>query len=773
MRLLASFIGVAVFVVVSCSERFDPYHVLGVNRRADMSEVRRSYKQLAKKWHPDKSSDPEAQAKFIELNKAYDILSDPERRKKFDDFGIYEDQPNFSKQPDYSQFGRFDFFDDIMSQFHNGPKFNFHFGKPEMDFYKKMTVSGKQYFNSILPNSRTKPTLIIFFSDWCRVCQQIEPIWRKVEEDMTFSGIEVAAMHVGFETELVKQLGVNEASILFVVDGRTWKYRENLISSMSIAKFVRSKIPSNVYTSLTSESLDEFLDGWRTDNKPRAVIVGQSDKVRLRYLVTCLAMNNWFKFGYVRSGSEEAERLLQKADFFVRPRMDAVLVFNENSKRPIASISMQEIPVTALKEVLNNHKFLILPRQAVFDAVCPPEKSRYRKRLCVILVTSDSPEHDIYRDSLRSFVSSSSAPSSDRVRFLYVFPERQPEFMQAVTKMGDDAPVAPDLHIVILWRQDDRKVKFEWVDAVWEPGNNESKEALEKATKRLLREDEMLMHEAVMQQLLDEHARGIFEKIAEKIHNIWETIVENASKEDVLPAVSVLGTIVFILFVGWFMSYMVKLEDEKIAKTQSAAKLRTEPQLKIHELRGETYNGLVRLLKPGCRTIILILDNDSKRTLLPKFHRVVWPYRKNKSLLYAFLHVERGLEWFKRILLLAIPELEERNLRINPKNVVGTVLSLNGHRKYFCMYHAKHRDQTGNSNNAFVGFDEEEDDSEREMDVERAGVGENENPLLDQYDSDVLFLEHLLDGLPNWLDRLFEGSAQRYHLNYWPDYIGK
>ena len=47
-----------------------------------------------------------------------------------------------------------------------------------------------------------------------------------------------------------------------------------------------------------------------------------------------------------------------------------------------------------------------------------------------------------------------------------------------------------------------------------------------------------------------------------------------------------------------------------------------------------------------------------------------------------------GLAWFKKILNLTLPE--PRDININPKNCIGTVLSLNGHRRYFCMYHAKH-----------------------------------------------------------------------------------
>jgi len=66
--------------------------------------------------------------------------------------------------------------------------------------------------------------------------------------------------------------------------------------------------------------------------------------------------------------------------------------------------------------------------------------------------------------------------------------------------------------------------------------------------------------------------------------------------------------------------------------------------------------------------------------------------RKNKTLMFAHMSLERGLDWYKKLLSLTLPEQKELN--INAKNCVGTVLSLNGHRKYFCMYHAKHPECT-------------------------------------------------------------------------------
>lgn len=69
---------------------------------------------------------------------------------------------------------------------------------------------------------------------------------------------------------------------------------------------------------------------------------------------------------------------------------------------------------------------------------------------------------------------------------------------------------------------------------------------------------------------------------------------------------------------------------------------------------------------------------------------LTFPSPRNKTLMFAFLNIERAsaMEWYKRILVLGLPE--PRDLNINPKNTIGTVISLNGHRKYYCLFHAKH-----------------------------------------------------------------------------------
>lgn len=88
----------------------DYYQALGVSRDASEDEIKKAYRKLAKKYHPDANpNDPESEARFKEINEAYNTLIDPEKRKMYDRFGPeYERYQTAGVNPDdFQQYGGF------------------------------------------------------------------------------------------------------------------------------------------------------------------------------------------------------------------------------------------------------------------------------------------------------------------------------------------------------------------------------------------------------------------------------------------------------------------------------------------------------------------------------------------------------------------------------------------------------------------------------------------------------------------------------------------
>ena len=80
-------------------EKRDYYEVLGVSKTATDAEIKKAYRKLAMKYHPDYNpGDKEAEEKFKEINEANEVLSDPKKRQLYDQYGFAGVDPNYAAQ---------------------------------------------------------------------------------------------------------------------------------------------------------------------------------------------------------------------------------------------------------------------------------------------------------------------------------------------------------------------------------------------------------------------------------------------------------------------------------------------------------------------------------------------------------------------------------------------------------------------------------------------------------------------------------------------------
>ncbi len=105
----------------------DYYAILGVNKTASSDAIKQAYRKLARQYHPDLNpGDKSAEAQFKDINEAYEVLSDSDKRQKYDQFGQYWKQSSGSAPGDFggfdfSQYGNFDdFINELLGRFGGG-----------------------------------------------------------------------------------------------------------------------------------------------------------------------------------------------------------------------------------------------------------------------------------------------------------------------------------------------------------------------------------------------------------------------------------------------------------------------------------------------------------------------------------------------------------------------------------------------------------------------------------------------------------------------------
>ena len=156
---------------LNMAEKRDYYEVLGVSKSATQDEIKKAYRKLAMKYHPDRNKEPGAEEKIKEINEAYEVLSDEQKRKTYDQFGFAGmdgafGQGGFSGQG-FSDFGGFE---DIFSSFFGGSGFGSsrrasNAPRPGQDRYIQIRVD---FMDAIMGKTETIPLEVDEQCDHCK-----------------------------------------------------------------------------------------------------------------------------------------------------------------------------------------------------------------------------------------------------------------------------------------------------------------------------------------------------------------------------------------------------------------------------------------------------------------------------------------------------------------------------------------------------------------------------------------------------------------------------
>lgn len=150
----------------------DYYEVLGVKKDATDEEIKRSFRKLAKQYHPDVNKEPGAAEKFKEIGEAYSVLSDPNKRSQYDQFGHAAFQNGAGGSGGASGFGGFDFndfdFGDIFDDLFGG--FGFGRGRSKNKSQKGHDTLVRVQLDFMEAIKGCKKTIKIDLNDTCDKC---------------------------------------------------------------------------------------------------------------------------------------------------------------------------------------------------------------------------------------------------------------------------------------------------------------------------------------------------------------------------------------------------------------------------------------------------------------------------------------------------------------------------------------------------------------------------------------------------------------------------
>ena len=411
-----------------CARDVNPYKILDVSPRANDGEIKRAYRKLSLRYHPDKqqgksAEDVErAQDRFVKIQKAYEVLSDADKRRNYDMTGYADPKDAYTKPggdsggrrrgaaPGAAGRGGWD----------TGGKFGgFGSSQPDPINSETTTLTPQNFAKTVLKSN--KPWLVQVYHDGSELCQRVAPVWEQTARAM--DGVtRLGRVNIAHYPELAAKVAplhpfssshINPRDLPVVIGfprtcGAYWcrrKYR-GMMKESALSTFAMDRLAGyEEVPALTRESLAAFLEG-----EPKKVkFVYFSSRAGpasplLRRAAT--EYRNDVSVAQVHYKQSEAAYWIRKHGMHTPP---AVLVVKEAGEKIV------EQDVTGrdkLKALLIEHKLQTLPElrsSSLKSTGCRPGGLA---RVCVAAVGVEGFDLTTSRDMLRAVKMALQSPSS-------------------------------------------------------------------------------------------------------------------------------------------------------------------------------------------------------------------------------------------------------------------------------------------------------------------------------------------------------------------------
>ncbi|KAM6435492.1 dnaJ homolog subfamily C member 16 isoform 1-T1 [Liasis olivaceus] len=771
MKRLSLSLVVVLFLVLALqilsAVDFDPYRILGVSRTASQADIKKAYKKLAREWHPDKNKDPGAEDKFIQISKAYEILSNEEKRWNFDRYGDVGENQGFPHQQQQQQQHR-QFHPFHESFYFDESFFHFPFNSDRRDSIdEKYLLHFSHYVNEIVPDSFRKPYLIKITSDWCFSCIHIEPVWKEVVQELEGMGVGIGVIHAGYERRLAQHLGAHSTpSILGLINGKV-TFFHNAVVRENLRHFVESLLPGGLVEKVTDKNYVRFLSNWKKENKPHVLLFDHMPLIPLLYKLTAFAYRDYLSFGYVYVGLRGTEEL--SSQYNINVYTPTMMVFKEHIEKPADVIQARNMKKQLIDDFLSQNKFLMASRltsQKLFQELCPVKKTHRQHKYCVVLITG---EGEKYAEGYKAFLAFAVANTKETLRFAHIYGDYQQEFARMLLR-GNVWFQAKSAVVILERRNNAGRVVYKALEDPWR-GTEEDSFTLLDFLDQLRMDAAFLSSDAVLPDLADELAPVFFLRwvysAADYATDCWDSLFRSNWRE-MMPLLSLIFSALFILFGTVIVQAFSDSSDERDlppAKKDDPPpksekndmnftkedRIPKKYSVKVTELTDITYTSNLVRLRPGHMNVVLILSNSSKTPLLQRFAQEVFTFTGSSCLHFSFLSLDKHREWLEDVLEFAqdaAPIPNQYDQHFLERDYTGYVLALNGHKRYFCL---------------FVPHPSEEGDG-------RLGPCEEADPgdAWGRPSSACRSVKSKLHRLSFWMERLLEGSLQRFYIPSWP-----